>query len=44
MNAILALQGLEETSLDTEAPAWTGRGSAISVFSSCITREPEMAP
>ncbi|WP_327173809.1 hypothetical protein OG599_00125 [Streptomyces sp. NBC_01335] len=43
MNAILALQGLEETSVDTEAPAYTGRGSAISVFGSCVTRAPEVA-
>lgn len=35
MNAVLALQGLEETVQRIEAPGYTGVGSMISVFSSC---------
>ncbi|MCX5398675.1 MULTISPECIES: hypothetical protein [unclassified Streptomyces] len=41
MNAILALQGLEETAVDTEALGYTNRGSWISVFGSCFTIEIE---
>ncbi|WP_354637098.1 class III lanthipeptide [Kitasatospora camelliae] len=37
MNAVLALQGLEETGKGFEAPAITGMGSMVSYYSSCST-------
>ncbi|WP_354637097.1 class III lanthipeptide [Kitasatospora camelliae] len=35
MSAVLALQGLTETTKSPETPGYTGIGSMISIFSSC---------